>query len=192
MTAVMRRDCSPLVTLTLLVVPLFAQKPAPDLVPLRASGALFIELSPLLIAANSAYPGPITMTVGGIPLIVSGQVDVATNAETQLLRQSVDNPDLRVIFTVAESFYRIVGRRSAGIRTVADLKGRRVTVPRNTSAHYYLVKMLATAKLAEADITVVAIPTNQTVQALADGRLDAMVAFEPEPDARGRCWATMP
>jgi len=65
---------------------------------------------------------------------------------------------------------------------VADLKGKRVTVPRNTSAHYYLVKMLATAKLTEADITVVAIPGNQMVQALADGRLDAIVAFEPEPE----------
>jgi len=187
MTAVIRRFRSllvtlPLLTLTLSAPSLFAQKSAPDLVPLRASGALYIELSPLLIAANGAYPGPITMAVGGIPLIVSGQVDVATNAETQLLRQSVDNPDLRVIFTVAESFYRIVGKRSAGIRTVADLKGKRVTVPRNTSAHYYLVKMLATAKLTEADVTVVAIPGNQTVQALADGRLDAMVAFEPEPE----------
>jgi NitT/TauT family transport system substrate-binding protein len=122
------------------------------------------------------------MAVGGIPLIVSGQVDVATNAETQLLRQSVENPDLRVLFTVAESFYRIVGKRSAGIRTVADLKGKRLTVPRNTSAHYYLVKMLATAKLTEADITLVTMPVNQAVQALSDGRLDAMVAFEPDPE----------
>lgn len=172
----------PILALTLLGLPLVAQKSSPDLAPLRASGALFIELSPLLIATNGAYPGPITMAVGGIPLIVSGQVDVATNAETQLLRQSVDNPDLRVIFTVAESFYRIAGKRSAGIRTVADLKGKRVTVPPNTSAHYYLVKMLATAKLTEGDITMVAIPTNQAVQALADGRLDAMVGFEPEPE----------
>src|SRR4029078_5096186 len=114
-----------LVLLTLSVLPSLAQKPASDLVPLRASGSLFIELSPLLIAADGAYPGPITMSVGGIPFIVSGQVDIATNAETQLLRQSVDNPDLRVIFTVAESFYRIVGKRSAGIRTVADLKGKK-------------------------------------------------------------------
>jgi len=187
MTAVMRRYPSLLVTLPLLAVmplmgPLFAQKAASDLVPLRASGALFIELSPLLIAANGAYRGPITMSVGGIPLIVSGEVDAATNAETQLLRQSVDNPDLRAIFTVAESFYRIVGRRSAGIRTVADLKGKRVSAPRNTSAHFYLVKMLATAKLTEADVAMLAIPTNETVQALAEGRLDAMVGFEPEPE----------
>ena len=75
MTAMMHRYRSllvtaPFLTLTLLALPLFAQKSAPDLVPLRASGALFIELSPLLIATNGAYPGPITMAVGGIPLIV--------------------------------------------------------------------------------------------------------------------------
>jgi sulfonate transport system substrate-binding protein len=185
LTAVMKRFrsllfVSPLIAL-LAGSAVYAQKAA-DLAPLRASGALYIELSPLLMAANGAYPGPITMAVGGIPLIVSGQVDVATNAETQLLRQSVDNPDLRVIFTVAESFYRIVGKRSAGIRSVADLKGKRITVPRNTSAHYYLFKMLATAKLTEADVTLVNIPGNETMKAMTDGRLDAMVGFEPEPE----------
>jgi sulfonate transport system substrate-binding protein len=178
----MLRCPSVLVALSFIALSLLAQKPASNLAPLRASGALFIELSPLLIATNGAYPGPITMAVGGIPLIVSGEADVATNAETQLLRQSVDNPDLRVIFTVAESFYRIVGKRSAGIRTVADLKGKRITVPRNTSAHYYLVKMLATAKLTEADVTLLAIPNNEAVKALGDGRLDAMVGFEPDPE----------
>jgi NitT/TauT family transport system substrate-binding protein len=75
-----------------------------------------------------------------------------------------------------------VGKRSAGIRTVADLKGKRITMPRNTSAHYYLVKMLATAKLTEADVVPVNIPLNQAVQGLVDGRLDAMVAFEPDPE----------
>lgn len=182
MTAVKRRYFVLFLTLPLLALTLAAQRAASDLTPIRASGSLFIELSPLLIAADNAYPGPITMDVGGIPLIVSGRVDVATNAETQLLRESVDNPDLRVIFTVAESFYRIVGKRSAGVRTVADLKGKRVTVPRNTSAHYYLVKMLATAKLTEADITIAAIPYAEAVQALKDGRSDAMVAFEPVPE----------
>src|SRR4051794_39414567 len=98
-----------------------AQQPAP---PLRVAGnTTTIELSPVFVAANGIYSAPITVNNGGIPNIVNGTADVATNAETQLLRQSVDNPDLRVIFTVAESFYRIVGRMSAGIQRVADLKG---------------------------------------------------------------------
>lgn len=142
-----------------------------------------LELSPLLVAADKTYPGEISVINGGIPAIMSGMVDVATNAETQLLRQSVDDPDLRVIFTVAESFYRIVARRSAGIRRIADLKGKRITTPRNTSAHYFLVKMLATQYLSERDVTMVTInPVTAMSAALKDGRVDAVAMWEPEAE----------
>ena len=152
------------------------------LAPLRAAGNMTtIELSPLLVAADGIYPGEISVINGGIPAIMSGMVDVATNAETQLLRQSVDDPDLRVIFTVAEGLYRIVARKSAGIHRIADLKGKRITTPRNTSAHYFLVKMLATAHLAEADVILVAInPNTEMSAALKDGRVDAVAMWEPE------------
>ena len=157
---------------------------AQPLPPLKAAGNMTtIELSPLLVAANGIYPGQISVINGGIPAIMEGSVDIATNAETQLLRQSVDDPNLRVIFTVAESFYRIVGRKSAGIARVADLKGKRITTPPNTSAHYYLVKMLATAKLSEADVTLVPInPVTDMSVALKDGRVDAIAMWEPEAE----------
>ena len=152
--------------------------------PLRAAGNMTtIELSPLLVAADKIYPGEFSLINGGIPAIMSGMVDVATNAETQLLRQSVDDPDLRIIFTVAESFYRIVGRKSAGIRRISDLKGKRITTPRNTSAHYFLVKMLATARLSETDVTLVNItPVTEMSTALKDGRIDAVAMWEPEAE----------
>jgi len=152
--------------------------------PLRVSGnTTTIELSPVLVAANGIYPGPITVTNGGIPNIMDGSADVATNAETQLLRQSVDDPNLRVIFTVAESFYRIVARKSAGITKVADLKGKRITTPRNTSAAYFLAKMLETANLTEADVTIVAItPVTDMSVALKDRRVDAIAMWEPESE----------
>ena len=54
--------------------------------------------------------------------------------------------------TVTESFYRLVARRSAGIETLADLKGKRVMLPRNTSAHYFLVAMLRTVGLTEEEV----------------------------------------
>jgi sulfonate transport system substrate-binding protein len=157
---------------------------AQALSPLRAAGNMStIELSPLLVAAERIYPGQITVINGGIPAIMSGMVDVATNAETQLLRQSVDDPGLRVIFTVAESFYRIVARKSAGIRRIEDLKGKRITTPRNTSAHYFLVKMLTTAHLSEADVKLVTInPFTEMSKALKDGRVDAVSMWEPESE----------
>jgi NitT/TauT family transport system substrate-binding protein len=149
---------------------------------LRVFGAMTtVELSPVLVAANGIYPGPVTVSNGGVPNLTSGTADVATNAETQLLRQSVDDPDLRIIFTVTENFYRIVARKSAGIQKVADLKGKKITVPRNTSAAYFLYKMLATAKLTEEDVTIVPItPASEMATALKDGRADAVAMWDPE------------
>jgi NitT/TauT family transport system substrate-binding protein len=154
------------------------------LTPLRAAGNMTtIELSPLLVAADGIYPGEISVANGGIPAIMSGMADVATNAETQLLRQSVDDADLRVIFTVAEGLYRIVARKSAGIHRIADLKGKRITAPLNTSAHYFLVKMLATGHLFENDVTPVTIePVTAMSTALKDGRVDAIAMWEPESE----------
>ena len=163
---------------------------ATPLAPIRVSGSYWIELSPVLVAANSFYPERLQVGEGGIVRITSGEADLATNAETQLLRESLTNPDLRIIMTVTESFYRLVARRSAGIETLSDLKGKRVMLPRNTSAHYYLVAMLRTAGLTEDDVEVVnLLPAqgdqtgmDQMSDALARGEVDAISIWEPEPE----------
>lgn len=146
---------------------------------LRVAGAAtVIELGAVHVAARDLYKGPITVSNGGVPTLTSGEADVATNAETQLLRQTLIDPDLRVIMTVVESHYRIVARKSAGIQKLADLKGKRVAVPRNTSANYFLYKMLATAGLTEADITFA--PATNMTQALVDRNIDAIAMWDPE------------
>jgi sulfonate transport system substrate-binding protein len=158
-------------------------------VPIRVSGSYWIELSPVLVAANSFYPVQMPVGQGGIVKITAGEADLATNAETQLLRESVVNPDLRIIMTVTESFYRLVARRSAGIETLADLKGKRVMLPANTSANYYLVAMLQTVGLSEDDVDLVPLPPqrggqtgmDQMSDALARGDVDAISIWEPEP-----------
>src|SRR5580693_7927369 len=77
-----------------------AQQPLP---PLSIAGNMTtIELAPVLLAANGLYRGQVTVIDGGIPNLMRKEVDAATNAETQLLRQSVDDPSLRIIFTEAE------------------------------------------------------------------------------------------
>ncbi len=49
----------------------------------------------MVVAANSFYPQKLTVPSGGVVSITAGSADLATNAETQLLRESVANPDLR-------------------------------------------------------------------------------------------------
>lgn len=144
----------------------------------------------MVVAARRFYPEPLPVGEGGITRITAGEVDLATNAETQLLRESVDNPDLRIVMTVTESFYRFVGRRSAGIETLADLEGKRVMVPRSTSANYFLVAMLATVGLTEDDVELVNIPRADDVKTSLDRMSDALLAgeadvisiWEPEPE----------
>ncbi len=168
-----------------------AQTAATELAPIRVSGSYWIELSPVIVAANSFYPTQLTVGEGGITRINSGDADLATNAETQVLRETAaNNPDLRIIATVTESFYRLVARKSAGIATLADLKGKRVMTPANTSANYYLVAMLRTVGLTDDDVTIVPLPMqngdqtgmDQMSDALARGDVDAISIWEPEPE----------
>ncbi|MET0498676.1 MAG: nuclear transport factor 2 family protein [Steroidobacteraceae bacterium] len=174
------RTCFSIFALLALSLSSHAHENAP---PLRVYGnTTTIELAPVLLASDRVYAGRSSVSNGGIPnLFVDGEADIATNAETQALRLSADHPNLRIIFTVSEGFYRIVARRSAGIGKLSDLRGKRIaTIPRTSSA-YYLHKMLASVGLTEADVTIVPIfPLDRMPPALKNGEVDAVTIWEPE------------
>jgi sulfonate transport system substrate-binding protein len=139
-----------------------------------------IESAPVFLAAEGPGGAGIVVSAGGIPLLVSGEADTATNAETQALLRSATSPNIRVVLTVAECYYRIVARRSAGISRLSDLKGKKVGTALSTSAHYFLSKMARTAGLAEADVTAVAVPLPDMPAALKRGDVDAIAIWEPQ------------
>lgn len=151
------------------------------------------EIAPVLLAAEHYYPGEATVRMGSLSNLVGappvrgfgeeGEADVATNAETQLLRYSVENPNLRVILGVSEGLYRIVARKSAGIASVADLKGKAVATIPQTSSGYFLHRMLTQAGLAFSDIEAKPIvPLAGMTEALRKGEVDAVVIWEPESE----------
>ncbi len=141
-----------------------------------------IELAPVLLAAQRAGADRAVVANGGVPnLFRPGEADLATNAETQALRVSVDHPDLRIILTVSEGLYRMVARRSAGIASVKDLKGKRIATFPSTSSAYFLHKLLAREGISDADVTVVPIlPLEKMTAALKAHEVDAVVIWEPE------------
>ena len=159
-------------------------KIAPD--QLQISGMLqTIELAPVHVAADQIYPGGAKVRNGGIPILFlppdKKPSHVATHAETQALRYSLERPDLRIILTVARGHYRIVARRSAGIKSLADLRGKRIATMSATSAGFYLHNALASVGLSEADLTVVDHPRPQKLsQSIITGDVDALSIWEPE------------
>ncbi len=180
----------PAVVALLAPVVLLAQapNPIPPSVPLAADAPFTvavntstIEGAPVYVADNGPAGAGFTVINGGVRNLANGGAHAATNAETQLL--VVGTPNVRLLFTVAEGLYRVVAKRSAGIRTPADLRGKRISIPRDTSAHYYLVRTLAAAGLSETDVTlVVDLPRDQMAAGVVAGRADALVMWEPEAE----------
>ena len=151
------------------------------------------EIAPVLVAAEHYYAGEAAVHMGSLANLVGappvpgfgeeGEADVATNAETQLLRYSVDHPNLRIVLGVSEGLYRIVARRSAGIESVADLKGKAIATIPQTSSGYFLHRMLAEEGLSFDDIVAVPIsPLSGMTEALRKGEVDAVVIWEPESE----------
>ena len=165
---------------------------------LRVYGNLsLLEMAPVLLAATRLYPRNTILEHGSVmslwgesselaSLDSAGRSDLATNSETQALRASVQHPDLRFIFTVAQCPYRIVARRSAGISGLADLRGKRIGTQLDSSADYFLDSMLRTVGLCAHDVDRVpfmartAAPLTLLPQALASGALDAVALWEPQ------------
>jgi len=145
-----------------------------------------IETLPVWLAAAGTGGAGIAISGGGIPALMTGTVDVATHAETQAVRHSPANPDLRVILTLAEYANHLVARRTAGVRTAADLGGKRIATVPDTTAHYALVKTLAAAALSEHDVTIVAMAPRDMPAALARGDVDAVSIWEPAAEQSAR------
>ena len=166
--------------------------------PLRIYGNLsLLEMAPILLAADQIYPGKTVLEHGSVmalwgkasdlaSLSSAGQADIAANSETQALRGSFGNPDLRFIFTVAECPYRIVARRSAGIARLADLRGKRVGTQLESSGEFFLDAMLRTVGLSAENVIRVPFmarteaPISLLPESLRSGRIDAVALWEPQ------------
>jgi NitT/TauT family transport system substrate-binding protein len=151
-----------------------------------AVNATTIESFPAFLAAESLGGGDARVVIvpvanGRIAMsqLVSGAVDAATGSETQVLLNSVTDPRLRIVVTLADCRYRIVARRASGIARLADLRGKRVGATVNTSSQYFLAGMLRKAGLRESDIQFVNLEGQDMPEALKRNAVDAVSIWEP-------------
>ena len=66
-----------------------------------------------------------------------------------------------------------------GIKSIKDLKGKKVGVEVGFVGHLLLLNALEKAGLTESDVELVNVPTNETPQVLASGDVSAIVAWQP-------------
>jgi NitT/TauT family transport system substrate-binding protein len=155
---------------------------APDATFTVAVAMPVLEAAPIHIADQGPSGAGFRVIDGGVRTVALKGAHAAGNATTQMLRVLGDNPNVRLLFTMIDGNYRIVAKRSAGITRLADLKGKRVVVPRDTSANYFLVAMLRSAGLRESDVTLVSAERTAMAAAMVKGEADAISMWEPESE----------
>jgi len=120
-----------------------------------AVNATTIESAPIFLAQRAPGVQIVAVPNGreAMAQLLHGDVDAATGSETQMLLNSIAEPGIRIILTLAEARYRIIARRSSGIRRIEDLRGKKVAATVNTSSQYFLREMLRkSGMLLETDI----------------------------------------
>ena len=115
------------------------------------------------------------------PLLASGAVDINSQfSAPSILRIEAGDP---VVFLggMHVGCFELFG--TGQIRAVRDLKGKRVAIPAFGSPHHvFLASMAAYVGLDPSrDINFVTYPANQSMQLLADGKIDALLSFPPVP-----------
>lgn len=123
-----------------------------------AANLQWIEHTPQRVAGQDFYKGstPFSMVSGGAASLFSdSSVDIGANSETQALNNFGAHKNLRIIYTTVEVTYRIVASKKKGIKTLADLKGKRIGGSAGSSSAYFVETMANTVGLKSSDYTLV-------------------------------------
>jgi sulfonate transport system substrate-binding protein len=147
-----------------------------------AVNATTIESAPVFLAERTSRMQIVAVPNGreAMAQLLHGDVDAATGSETQMLLNSIAEPGIRIILTLAEARYRIIARRSSDIRRVEDLRGKKVAATVNTSSQYFLREMLRkSGMLFDTDIHFVNLEGPDMPAALRRGDVDAVAIWEP-------------
>ncbi|SMB97448.1 aliphatic sulfonate ABC transporter substrate-binding protein [Deinococcus hopiensis] len=137
--------------------------------PAKAQGiefkwSLFTAGPPLLEAANA------------------GAIDFGSVGDTPGVFALAGGADLKyVAVTEAQSdtASAIIVPTNSPIKTVADLKGKRIGLARGSSAHFFAYRALKAAKLTFNDVTIVSLLPPDARPAFESGTIDAWVIWEP-------------
>ncbi|MEM5316011.1 sulfonate ABC transporter substrate-binding protein [Paraburkholderia sp. JHI869] len=149
-----------------------------DFVVLKARGTLEKRLAPLGFQVQwLEFPGGPQLLEG----LAAGAVDVGIVGETPPIFAQAGGVDFVYIASEppAPRGEAIVVQQDSAIRTVADLRGKRVALNRGSNVHYLLVKALQKANLKYEDIHPIYLAPADARAAFTSRSVDAWVIWDP-------------
>ena len=110
----------------------------------------------------------------------AGSIDFGSTAGAAALVGKINGNPIKAIYAYSRpEWTALVTRKDTPIKTVADLKGKRVAVTRGTDPHIFLVRALQGAGLTEKDVRPVLLQHPDGKTALMRGDVDAWAGLDP-------------
>jgi NitT/TauT family transport system substrate-binding protein len=147
-----------------------------------------VQFAPFYLADQRGYyrDAGLTVTVSEykpdqdiVPLVGQGQLDIGVADGTSVVTARSQGIPIRYVATIYARFPSVVMALStSGIRTPADLRGKRIGIPGPYGSSYIMLQaLLASADLTLEDVTLVPFSDYSQATALAQGRVDAATGF---------------
>src|SRR4249919_1411986 len=110
----------------------------------------------------------------------AGSIDFGSTAGSAALLAKINGNPIKSIYVYSKpEWTALVTRKDSDVKTVADLKGKRVAVTRGTDPHIFLVRALLGVSLGEKDIQPVLLQHADGKTALIRGDVDAWAGLDP-------------
>lgn len=109
----------------------------------------------------------------------AGAIDIGSVGDTPPVFAQAGGSDLVYAAATPSSAHAVLVPRNSPIRTVADLKGKKVAFGKGSSAQNVAVKALATAGLTFQDIVPTYLSPADATAAFNGGNIDAWVVWDP-------------
>lgn len=131
----------------------------------------------LNIEVKTYSTGKVTLIEG----LLAGNADIVTTAEFPVVYAIVEKKPLQILASIATSsnINRIVARTDAGIRTAADLSGKKIGTQQNSAVHYFLHLFLKNNSIKDDATNISFMKAGELPEALAVGKIDAFSMREP-------------
>lgn len=153
---------------------------------LRLGTNIWAGYEPLYLARNKAYFSPkhihlveFSSSTQVIQAYRNKLIDAAalTLDEALLLLESSNDFSVVLVLDISNGADAIMAR--ADIKTLADIRNKRVGVESNALGAYVITRALDIAGLNKSDIKIVELEVNKQEEAFINNKVDAVVTFEP-------------
>jgi ABC-type nitrate/sulfonate/bicarbonate transport system substrate-binding protein len=111
--------------------------------------------------------------------VVGGGADIATTAEAPVTAAAMSGQSIAFVAGMEYSDLKTLGTVKAGLKTKADLKGKKIAFTAGTGSEVYTMALLKAAGLTAADVSLVNLRPQEMLAALSAGSIDAFNTWEP-------------